>query len=126
MTKILNFALKIKGGGRECSTCEVLRPCHPPKIWNVHLLVKSCYIIHKWIFKADPQMENIKGTKYNISAYMVAKETLLPWQQQHTVVTSLFNPIHTGGVFSTSRPVNCSQLHNETSYNLETFFTFPK
>ena len=38
MTKILNFALKIKGGGREGGTCEVLRPCHPLKIWNVHLL----------------------------------------------------------------------------------------
>ena len=37
MTKILNFALKIKGGGREGGTCEVLRPCHPLKIWNVHL-----------------------------------------------------------------------------------------
>ena len=31
MTKILNFALKIKGGGREGGTCEVLRPGHPPK-----------------------------------------------------------------------------------------------
>ena len=31
MTKILNLALKIKGGGREGGTCEVLRPCHPPK-----------------------------------------------------------------------------------------------
>ena len=36
MTKIFNFALKIKGGGREGGTCEVLPPCHPPKIWNVH------------------------------------------------------------------------------------------
>ena len=36
MTKNLNFALKIKGGGREGGTCEVLRPCHPLKIWNVH------------------------------------------------------------------------------------------
>ena len=36
MTKIFNFALKIKEGGREGGTCEVLRPCHPPKIWNVH------------------------------------------------------------------------------------------
>ena len=36
MTKIFNFALKIKGGGREGGTCEVLLPCHPPKIWNVH------------------------------------------------------------------------------------------
>ena len=35
VTKILNFALKIKEG-REGGTCEVLRPCHP-KIWNVHL-----------------------------------------------------------------------------------------
>ena len=31
MTKILNFALKIKGGGGEGGTYEVLRPCHPPK-----------------------------------------------------------------------------------------------
>ena len=31
MTKILNFALKMKEGGREGGTCEVLRPCHPPK-----------------------------------------------------------------------------------------------
>ena len=30
MTTILNFTLKIKGGGREGGTCEVLRPCHPP------------------------------------------------------------------------------------------------
>ena len=37
MTKGLYFALKIKGGGREGGTCEVLRPCHPLKIWNVHL-----------------------------------------------------------------------------------------
>ena len=39
VTKIFNFALKIKGGGgREGGTCEVLRPCHPPKIWNVYLV----------------------------------------------------------------------------------------
>ena len=31
MTKSFNFALKIKGSGREGGTCEVLRPCHPPK-----------------------------------------------------------------------------------------------
>ena len=30
MTKSLNVALKIKGGGREGGTCEVIRPCHPP------------------------------------------------------------------------------------------------
>ena len=42
MTKILNFAFKIKGGGREGGTCEVLRPCHPPKIWNVHPLAIIC------------------------------------------------------------------------------------
>ena len=41
MTKIFNFALNIKGGGREGGTCEVLRPCHPPKIWNVHQLCNS-------------------------------------------------------------------------------------
>ena len=37
MTKIFNFALNIKEGGREGGTCKVLRPCHPQKIWNVHL-----------------------------------------------------------------------------------------
>ena len=31
VTKILNFALKIKEGGREGGTCEVLRPCHTPQ-----------------------------------------------------------------------------------------------
>ena len=31
MTKILNLTLKVKAGGREGGTCEVLRPCHPPK-----------------------------------------------------------------------------------------------
>ena len=31
MTKIFNFGLKIKGGGREGGTCEVFRPCHPSK-----------------------------------------------------------------------------------------------
>ena len=31
MTKIFNFALKIKEGGREGDTIEVLRSCHPPK-----------------------------------------------------------------------------------------------
>ena len=36
MTKILNFVLKINWGGREGGKCEVLRPCHPLKIWNVH------------------------------------------------------------------------------------------
>ena len=41
MTKILYFALKIKGGGREGGTCEVLRPCHPLKIWNVHLASRN-------------------------------------------------------------------------------------
>ena len=32
VTKILNFALKIKGGGREGGTCEVVRPCHPQNL----------------------------------------------------------------------------------------------
>ena len=32
VTKIFNFALIIKGGGREGGTCEVLRHCHRPKL----------------------------------------------------------------------------------------------
>ena len=48
MTKIFNFALKIKGGGREGGTCEVLRPCHPPKIWNVHLNRCVLHLTQNW------------------------------------------------------------------------------
>ena len=36
MTKSFNIALKIKEGGREGGRSEVLGPCQPPKIWNVH------------------------------------------------------------------------------------------
>ena len=32
MPKILNFALKIKGGGREGGTCEVFRPATPQNL----------------------------------------------------------------------------------------------
>ena len=50
MTKMLNFALKIKGGGREGGTCEVLRPCHPPKIWNVHMAYIQCHSLSRMLF----------------------------------------------------------------------------
>ena len=52
MTKILYFTLKIKGGGREGGTCEVLRPCHPLKIWNVHL-----FHVSKTFYALDLTME---------------------------------------------------------------------
>ena len=39
MTKKFYFALKIEGVGREGDTCEDLRLCQPPKIWNVHQTV---------------------------------------------------------------------------------------
>ena len=49
MTKIFNFALKIKVGGREGGTCEILRPCHPPKIWNVHyIFMFSHFLLYNW------------------------------------------------------------------------------
>ena len=41
MTKILNFVLKIKGGGREGGTCEVLRPCHPKKKFETCTYVQN-------------------------------------------------------------------------------------
>ena len=50
VTKILNFALKIKGGGREGGTCEVLRPCHPhppKKVWNVHMNATQKFLSHE-------------------------------------------------------------------------------
>ena len=40
MTKIFNFALKIKGGGREGGACEVLRPCHTPKFETCTCLIQ--------------------------------------------------------------------------------------
>ena len=49
VTKILNFPVKIKGGGTEGGTCEVLRPCHSPKIWNMHLKLKNKTGELKWI-----------------------------------------------------------------------------
>ena len=50
MTKILNFALKIKGGGREGGTCEVLRPCHPPPPpkFGMCTSIRNC-IYHKFV-----------------------------------------------------------------------------
>ena len=51
MTKISNFALKIKGGGREGGKCEVLRPCHPQKIWNVHMMhCRIAFIFSEAVF----------------------------------------------------------------------------
>ena len=35
VAKILNFALKIKEGGTEGGTCEILRPCHPSQKKNL-------------------------------------------------------------------------------------------
>ena len=55
VTKILNFALKIKGGGRESGTCEVLQPCHPPppkkKLERAHSLqvISSAYFDLKFV-----------------------------------------------------------------------------
>ena len=45
MTKILNFALKSKGGGREVGTCGVLRPCHPPKFETCTKCLKNIFIM---------------------------------------------------------------------------------
>ena len=46
MTKILNFDLKIKEGGREGGTCEVLRPCHPPSKKKLERAQITEYSIH--------------------------------------------------------------------------------
>ena len=44
VTKILNFALKMKVGSRDGGTYEVLPPCHLPKIWNVHQEGRVCLL----------------------------------------------------------------------------------
>ena len=72
MTKILNFALKIKGVVGRVAHAKSSDPATPPKIWNVHL--------------------------------------------------TLFIPGE--GVFSTSRPVNCSELQNERSHHPESWWLF--
>ena len=46
VTKILHF----KGGGMEGGTCEVLRPCHAPKIWNVHKVITYVNPIQAGVF----------------------------------------------------------------------------
>ena len=43
MTKFFNFALKIKGGGGEGGTCEVLRPCHPQNLKRAPTGQTRCY-----------------------------------------------------------------------------------
>ena len=48
MTKILNFGLRIKGGGREGGTCEVLRPCHPPPPEKIETRARAI------VFNAEP------------------------------------------------------------------------
>ena len=58
MTKILYFALKIKGGGREGGTCEVLRPCHPLKILNVHMLYWPSLITIEVVMQKLKKVEN--------------------------------------------------------------------
>ena len=57
-------------------------------------------------------------------AHKIAKSKYFEkFKLNRNLQTIPFNPIHTGGlgVFSTSKPVNCSKLQNETSYNLETW-----
>ena len=54
MTKIFNFALKIKGGGRQGGMCEVLRHCHlPPKFGTC-----TCDCTCVWLF--------IQGSKSSV------------------------------------------------------------
>ena len=42
MTKIFNFALKIKGDGKEGGSCDILRPCHPPKFGTCTIRTTDC------------------------------------------------------------------------------------
>ena len=63
MTKILNFVLKIKGGCWEGGTCEVLRPCHPPKIWKVHMLsIRSSFLFISIAFMFVSNLETIDSS----------------------------------------------------------------
>ena len=75
MTKIFDFALEIKGGGREGGTCEVLRPCHPPKIWNVHQSG------HQGRFKALSRHSSFASSKVDYSVgehlYMLPSDMTL-------------------------------------------------
>ena len=69
MTKFFNFSLKLKGGGREGGRCEVLRPCHPPKIWNVHKVTKfQQYSTNHFLTVAKklPRGKFVPPPKYNL------------------------------------------------------------
>ena len=45
MTKILNFELKIKGGGRESGTCEVLRPATPKNLKRAPVTFRLLFLL---------------------------------------------------------------------------------
>ena len=77
MTKVLNFALKIKRGGRDCGTCEVLRPCQPlpPKFgtctvfgvpWFCNQLIKYLLTGYRLL------TENTKPSVTSFGPYYVA------------------------------------------------------
>ena len=65
MTKFLNSALKIKGGGREGDTCEVLRPCHPPKFGTCTIIVGQNHLAR---MHSNPLVEHtINSARTNIA-----------------------------------------------------------
>ena len=66
--------------------------------------------------------------QFNFAYCRASKRLAVSFICQHQVLAEFshrINPIHTGGGggggVSTSRPVNCSELQNEISHNLETW-----
>ena len=54
MTKILNFALKIKGVVGRVALAKSSDPATPQKIWNVHLVGRGSTVI----IRPGPVIEN--------------------------------------------------------------------
>ena len=68
MTKILNFALKIKGAGREGVTCEVLRACHPPPKKNLERALAEYEM--EVVRGAPPPTNNFRRTELTQTNYI--------------------------------------------------------
>ena len=83
MTKIFNFGLKIKGGGREGGTHEVLRPCHPPKFETCTKMQMRLVILHTscWLLmQAHRVLSNITGKLVSQTNIMGTVSTLTTFQ----------------------------------------------
>ena len=138
VVRICSFTRSVRSSEPQCKNLTVLRhlrefndisaPGYQQRIFNLsHIILfqtsavsamNSCFLSstyferdftfgHKWYFMED---------------FISCLNSQFYTDEMTTPVNWYFNAIHTGGgLFSTSRPVNCSKPQKETSHNLETW-----